>query len=266
MDGRPIPDEEELAPDLAQEDAQEAHDVRAAIGVVLCLHKEAAVGCQSPDRGPMLAREQHAQHRRLPPWRPRPHGHGEQVEARLVYPDNGAPFVGRFFSKAGQRSCHQAAMAASSRCVARVTGRWTLWCSPCSSRLTWAGWYATPKVRRITSATRLQVHTCPRNPYASAPRSSRSGSWASCSALSLGVGPGAGRRRNASTPPSRARLSHWLTAPGVTPSAAAMADCFQPCSLSSQARRRRPSRQSSWVVFVLMAPAYHTFTHPYKRQ
>jgi hypothetical protein len=49
-----------------------------------------------------------------------------------------------------------------------------------------------------------------------------------------------------------------LTAPGVTPRAAAMSCCFQPCCFSSQARRRRPSlhsRQSSWVLLVLIAPA-----------
>src|SRR2546430_12804342 len=41
---------------------------------------------------------------------------------------------------------------------------------------------------------------------------------------------------------SLAFLSHWLTAPSVTPSAAAMSFCFHPCSCSSQARIRRPSR------------------------
>jgi hypothetical protein len=58
----------------------------------------------------------------------------------------------------------------------------------------------------------------------------------------------------------RARLSHWLTAPAVTPSAAAMSCCFQPASSSSQARRRRPSRQSSCGLFVFMAPTYQLFT------
>src|SRR5258708_12134138 len=71
-------------------------------------------------------------------------------------------------------------------------------------------------MRRVPSATRLQVHTCPRKPYASGPRSTRAGSWASCAALRRGCRPGAGWRRNPSTPCSRPRLSHWLTAPAVT--------------------------------------------------
>src|SRR5258708_10757500 len=261
-----VQDDEELAADLTQQPAQEAHDIGAAIGMVLRLHKEAPVRGESADRGQVVVRQRHAQDGRVPTGRPGPHGHRQEVEAGLIYPDDGAPLLDRFFSKAGHRSCHQAAMPVSSRCVARSRGRWTLWCRAWSSRLTWAGWYVTPKVRRITSATRLQVHIWPRKPYALEPRSSRTGIWASCSAVSRGVGPGAGWRRNASTPSSRPRVSHWLTAPGVTPSAAAMAVCFQPCCLSSQARRRRPSRQSSWEVFVRMPPAYHTFTHLYKRQ
>jgi hypothetical protein len=47
----------------------------------------------------------------------------------------------------------------------------------------------------------------------------------------------------ASTPCSLARFIHWLTAPSVTPRASAISFCFQPCSFSSKARRRLPSRQ-----------------------
>ncbi len=84
----------------------------------------------------------------------------------------------------------------------------------------------------MTSATRLQVHTWPRKPYASGPRSTRAGSWANCSALRRGCRPGAGWRRNPSTPCSRPRLSHWLTAPAVTPRAAAMSFFQLPGTLS----------------------------------
>jgi hypothetical protein len=40
-------------------------------------------------------------------------------------------------------------------------------------------------------------------------------------------------------------LIHWLTAPALTPRAAAISFCFQPCWCNSHARRRRPSRQSA---------------------
>src|SRR5260370_18583663 len=49
-------------------------------------------------------------------------------------------------------------------------------------------------MRRMTAATRLPVHTCPRKPYASGPSSTRAGSWASCSVLRRGCRPGAGWR------------------------------------------------------------------------
>ena len=44
--------------------------------------------------------------------------------------------------------------------------------------------------------------------------------------------------------PAAARFFHWLTAPGVTPSAAAIRAWLQPSCFSSQARRRRAARQS----------------------
>src|SRR5258706_1532969 len=263
---RPVPDHEQLTADRAQQHAQEADNIGRAVGVILRLHKQAPVGRDAADGGEMVMGERHAQDGGLSPWRPGAYGQGQQVEARLVSPDDGPALVGGFFSRAGQRSCHQAWIGCSSRCAARATGRWTLCRSVWSRRLTWAGWYVTPNVRRITSATRLQVQRCPRKPYASGPPAKRAGSCATWSAVSLGVGPGAGWRRKAAMPRSRPRLSHWLTAPGVTPSAAAIAVCFQPCCLSSQARRRRPSRQSSRVVFVLMPPAYHTFTNLYRPQ
>jgi hypothetical protein len=140
MDGRPVLDHQELAADLAQQQAQESDDIGRAVGVILGLHKETAVGGDPADRGEMVAREGHAQDRRLPARRPRPDRHGQQVEARLVYPDAGASFLGRFFSKAGQRSRHHAWMAAASRWLARWMGRCTLCRSACNSRLTWAGW------------------------------------------------------------------------------------------------------------------------------
>src|SRR5258706_4753234 len=260
MNGRPVPDHQELATDLAQQHAQEADDIRRVVGTLLGLQEQAPVRREAADRREMVMSERHAQQRRLPTWCPGPHGQGQPVEARLVYPDDGASFVGRFFSSAGPRCCHQAWMAASLRCAAPATGRCTRCRTACKSPLTCAGWYLQPNVRRMTSATRLQGHTWPRKPYASGPRSTRAGSGATCAALRRGCRPGAGWRRNPSTPCSRPRLSHWLTAPAVTPRAAAMSCCFQPCSFSSQARCRRASRQSSCVILVFMAPTYHRFT------
>src|SRR5258708_1379688 len=266
MDRRALPDDEQLAGDRAQQHAQEAHDIRRVGGLVVRLQEHPPVGREPPEGGQMVRGQRHPPHRRPPARRPGAHGPRQEVEAGLVSPDDRPPVGDRFFSTPGRRSCPQAAIAAASRWVARVTGRWTRCCSACSRRLTWAGWDVTPNVRRSTSVTRWPVHTWPRNPYASAPWVSKAGIWARCSALSLGCGPGAGWRLNASTPASRARFSHWLTAPAVTPSAAAISCCFHPCSCSSQARPSPPSRLASWAGFVFIAPASHLFTPLRKRQ
>src|SRR6266849_1024802 len=266
MNGCPIPDQEQLARDLAQQHAQEAHHIGRVVGMVLGLQEQPSVGGQGTNRRQMVMRERHPQNRGVAPRRPGAHRPRQQVDARLVYPDERAFLVACFFLRAGQRSRHQSAMAASSRWLARSTGRWTLCSRLCSTRYTWAGWYETPKLRRMTSATRLHVQTSPTNPQAGAPWAKSAGICARCSGVSRGVGPAAGWPRKASTPWVRTRLSHWLTAPGVTPKAAAMAVCFQPCCFNSQARCRRPSRQSSCVVFLLMVAAYHTFTNLCKCQ
>src|SRR6266487_5817328 len=97
----------------------------------------------------------------------------------------------------------------------------------------------------MTTVTRLAVHTSPRKPYASAPLANNAGSCAFCSALSRGFTPWGGCALRASIPPARPRLSHWLTAPSLTPKATAMSFCFHPCSFRFQARLRRSSRQSA---------------------
>src|SRR5579884_3147341 len=91
----------------------------------------------------------------------------------------------------------------------------------------------------MSVATRLVVHTSPRKPYASAPCANSVGNWVRCSAVNFGVGPGGMRTHSASGPPSRARLSHWLTAPSVTPKAWAIARPVQPAWCNAQARSRR---------------------------
>src|SRR5215212_8704045 len=112
----------------------------------------------------------------------------------------------------------------------------------------------------MTMATLSHVHTSPRKPCASAPRSRSSGTLARCSSLRRGRAPGAGRRFKASAPPpSRARFIHWLTAPLLTPRASAMCCWDHPCCLSSKALKRLPSRQSvaSLESELSMSRSYH---------
>lgn len=84
MDWRTISDDQQLAMDLAEQHAQEAHDVVGVIDLLLGLHEEAAVRGDATDGGLMVAGERHRQQRRLPTRCPGAHHHGQQVEARLV--------------------------------------------------------------------------------------------------------------------------------------------------------------------------------------
>ena len=164
-----------------------------------------------------------------------------------------ATFALTAFLIAGHLCSRQCAIAASSRSVARRLGFWTLQPIARSKRPTWSGWYATPKTRLISVATRLRVQISPRKPQACAPLLSKAGSRARCLRVKRSGAPGDLRVRSASLPPSRPRAIHWLTAPGVTPRAAAILLCFQPSRCNSQARRRRPSRQSIGCGCVFIA-------------
>src|SRR5258706_9079290 len=125
VNGGPIPDDEEFAAHLAQEQAQETDHLGTVIGPRLGLQEEAPVAAEGADGRAMISGEGDAQHGRLPTARPGPHVMREQIEPRLVYPDKTPLLVVGFFLSAGQRCSHQPRMAASSRCVARSMGRCT---------------------------------------------------------------------------------------------------------------------------------------------
>ena len=76
------------------------------------------------------------------------------------------------------------------------------------------------------------------------PCASNTGICARCSAVSFGAAPRRGRRFKASSPPSRPRRIHWLTAPAVTPNASAIFCWLHPFAFKAQARSRRSSRHS----------------------
>jgi len=126
MNGRPIPNDEELARDLAQEQAQEANHLGAVVRPRLGLQEETPITAQRPNRRPVIPREGDAQDWGLSTPGPGPHVMGEEVEPGLIYPDDAPVLVGRLFLSAGQRCSHQPPMAAWSRCIARSTGRCTL--------------------------------------------------------------------------------------------------------------------------------------------
>jgi hypothetical protein len=190
---------------------------------------------------------------RLASRRPGINGGCQQIEACFVYEDDGSLFSYGFFFNSGHFSSRHCSIAPSSRWLARCTGFCRLQPMLRKRLPTCWGVYATLNSRLMTSATRGRVHTSPRNPYASAPLANKVGSSANCSSLSRRFGPPALRLYSALTPALLALLSHWLTAPGVTPKASAILLCFHPCCLSSQARSRRASRQSCGFLFAMSA-------------
>lgn len=165
-----------------------------------------------------------------------------EVDRSLIHrPEQPCVLHGTLFFKDFQRVLGHAAMAASSLCRARRTGFWGVQPHWRISVPTCCRQCFTPNSRSKTAATRRRFHTSPRNPYASAPFAKRAGICCFCCLLSCAFRPGCFRAARAFSPFSRPRLSHWLTAPSVTPSASAISRCFQPFFFRSQARRRRIS-------------------------
>jgi hypothetical protein len=139
MDRRAIPDHQQLAGNMAQQMAQEAHHILAAQGPLLDQEQELAIRGNTTDGREVIFGQGNPQDGRLAAGRIAPHPTGQQIEARFVYPDDGAVFGFGLFLSAGQRSVSQAAMAASSRWVARSVGCWGLQPMARRSRGIWAG-------------------------------------------------------------------------------------------------------------------------------
>ena len=193
----------------------------------------------------MVIGQKFLQDRRLTAWSVCAHNDRQQVNARFVYEDDGPVFFDGLFFNAGQRSSFQRWISVSWRCLARRIGFWGVQPRALRIRLTCAGWYCTPNSRWMTWATREQVHSSPRNPKLSAPRSNNSGSFSRSTWLKRNGAPDLGRSWSVASPPSLPRLTHWLTAPLVTPMASAISFCSQPAWYKAHARLRR-SRWNRW--------------------
>ena len=95
VDGRAVPDHQQLARDLSKQVLKEAHHVGAAQGVVADLEQDAAGRGQPADQGQVITGEGHVQDGHLPAWGVGADDRRQQVAAGLVYEDDGAPFGGR---------------------------------------------------------------------------------------------------------------------------------------------------------------------------
>jgi hypothetical protein len=122
MNTRAIPDDQQLPWDLAQEQVQEPHHVRAFEGMVLEVHNQAPIHGQAANGRKMIASQGNFQDGRLSHGSIGAHRHGQQVKARLIYKyDRAFLLFGLFFNSTEWWSRHSW-MACSSRWLARVSG------------------------------------------------------------------------------------------------------------------------------------------------
>ena len=122
MDRRPIPEHQELAGQVSQEVAQEQHHIWTAEGVILDLQQQAPSRRDAADDRQMVARQREAQRWWVAAWGEAPHHRWQEIEARLIDPDDGAALTYRPLFSAGQRSDHHCLIAPSLRWVARRKG------------------------------------------------------------------------------------------------------------------------------------------------
>lgn len=126
MDRSAVPDDQELAGDVAQQVLEEADDIRALVWPLLHQHEQAPLWRHTADDGQMVATQREAENWRLPARGVGPDGAREEIEARFVDPDDGSSLLVSPLFRAGQRSVRQASIAASFRWLARVMGFCTL--------------------------------------------------------------------------------------------------------------------------------------------
>ena len=76
MNGRSIPDHQQVAGDLAREHLQKAHDIWAFVGMVLALKKQPALWGNSSNHREMVTGQFDSQDGRLASWGIRSDCHG----------------------------------------------------------------------------------------------------------------------------------------------------------------------------------------------
>jgi hypothetical protein len=133
--GQPIPDDKQLAPDMALEVGEKLDDLRAFDRPGEEPEVEAPP-CDPGDCRQQVPVEVVLEDRRPPSRRPRPAPVGALGQSALVDEDDRLPLGGGVFFTAGQRTRFQWRIAASSRSRARPVGRWQLQPSRLSSRQT----------------------------------------------------------------------------------------------------------------------------------
>src|SRR5215472_14222570 len=235
-----VPHYQQLAPQVAQQMAEEIDDLSGADGArvqpeVKIQRADASSGRQ------YFPGEMILQHRGLSAWCPSSQPMRSFAQSALVDEDDGAPLREGFFLIRGQVICFQRLIACSLRSSALPVGRWQLQPSLRRMRQTWSSWYRTPVCCLMSSRTRRAVHSPllypnPSGPRLSAPSISRIWPW-----VSFGGRPVRSALRKPCTPPCLNCRAQRLTDCRCTPNSRATSDWLSP----SRSNRAPSSRRSS---------------------
>jgi len=180
--------------------------------------------------------------RRLPAGRPCSADMWTLGDTAFVYKDDGTALAEGFFLRAGQVYRFQRRMASSSRSMAFLEGRWQLQPRLRSTFQTWPGWYLTPHVSRITTATRGKVQRQLLYPCASGPSSKARLIFTHCRSFSRGLRPVRPADRSPVRPSFFNSTAQRDTDISLTPSRRATSAWLSPLRKSTAASLRRCSR------------------------
>ena len=126
VNGRAIPDDRERSRDMKQQVIEEPNDVLTLVGPVLDTQVQVAARGDGADGREVIPCEWHLEDGGLTPGGVGPHHRGQEVEAALVYPEDGPAFLLGLFLTSGHRSLIHSWMASSLRWAARLVGFWLL--------------------------------------------------------------------------------------------------------------------------------------------
>lgn len=130
MNGGSIPDDQQIACNLAGKYLQKANDIGTFVRMILGLHEDPALRGNASHHRQVIPRQLDAQDGRFSDRRIGLDRHGQKIKGRLINKNYGPFFFFRFFFSAGQHTFFQAAIAASSRWVAF----WMGFCRLCLRR------------------------------------------------------------------------------------------------------------------------------------